>query len=309
VRNVASIRKRTLTDKRGVEHSAWVVAYSDQLGKRRVKTFRVKKAADAWAVTAQHEVRQGTHSPACTSITVGECFDQWISHSEAEGLEFGTIRQRRQHLRLHVAPYIGAERLAALTMPRVADFDSQLRDAGRSIAMRRKVMTNLKTAISFAQQRGKVAQNVARGVVLRSEDQRASGGPMRAGKDFPSKAELRAMLDHVTEKSRAFIVTLVFTGMRISEVRGLPWRDVDLEAGVIDVRQRADAWKRIGVPKSKAGSRDIALAPTVINALRTWRSACPKGALDLVFPTRHGHVQSLQNLVNGSTCPCSRRAL
>jgi integrase len=247
-------------------------------------------------VNAQNEVRHGTHSPASASITVAECFQQWIDHCEAEGLEFGTIRQRRQHLRLHVEPFIGRERLSALTMPRVADFDTELRDAGRSIAMRRKVLTNLKTAIGFAQRRGRVAQNVARGVGLRGEDQRASRGPMRAGQDFPSKAELRAMLDKVGAKPRAFIATLMFTGMRISEVRGLPWRDVDLEAGVIHVRQCADAWGRIGRPKSKAGSRDIPLAPIVVNALRGWQAECPKGSLNLVFPTRNGRVQTLQNL-------------
>src|SRR4029077_20023871 len=76
---------------------------------------------------------------------------------EAEGLEFGTIRQRRQHLRLHVAPFIGREKLSDLSTPRIHKFDAELRDAGRSIAMRRKVLTNLKTAISFAQGRGEVS--------------------------------------------------------------------------------------------------------------------------------------------------------
>lgn len=291
---MASVRKREWTSK-GIQHSAWVVDYFDQSGKRRLKTFRTKKEADAWEVQALHEVRQGVHSPASTSITVADCFQQWIEHCEAEGLEFGTIRQRRQHLRLHVAPFLGKVRLADLTMPRVGDFDAQLRDAGRSISMRRKVLTNLKTAISFAQGEGKVAQNVARGVRLRKEDHRSSGGPLRQGVDFPSKAELKALLDNVSDKERAFVVTMIFTGMRISEIRGLPWRDVDLEKEVIHVRQRADAWKRIGPPKSKAGSRDIPLTPMTANTLRAWRSACPKGELDLVFPTRTGSVQSIQN--------------
>ena len=29
-------------------------------------------------------------------------------------------------------------------------------------------------------------------------------------------------------------------------VRGLPWRDVDRETGLIQVRQRADAWNNVG---------------------------------------------------------------
>lgn len=35
------------------------------------------------------------------------------------------------------------------------------------------------------------------------------------------------------------LVMLVFTGLRASEVRGLPWGNVDLNAGMIYLRQRA----------------------------------------------------------------------
>ena len=51
---------------------------------------------------------------------------------------------------------------------------------------------------------------------------------------------------------------------------------------MIHVRQRADAWGRMGPPKSKSGKRDIPLAPLVLNALKQWRIDCPKGELDLV---------------------------
>jgi len=74
-----SIRKRTWTTDRGVEKEAWVVDYIDQLGKRRLKTFATKKEADAWAVAARHEVSQGIHTPASTSITVGPIFGSTIA--------------------------------------------------------------------------------------------------------------------------------------------------------------------------------------------------------------------------------------
>lgn len=46
----------------------------------------------------------------------------------------------------------------------------------------------------------------------------------------------------------------VFTGMRSSELRGLPWGAVDFDTETINVRQRADEWGVIGSPKSEAGS-------------------------------------------------------
>jgi integrase len=164
---VASIRKRSWTH-RGIKKEAWIVDYTDQGGTRRLKTFGTKKEAEGWSVTALHEVKIGTHSPASTSITVADCWGLWLEQCEADGLEFGTIKQRRQHLELHVRPFIGQEKLASLTTPRIYQFDGQLRESGRSLAMRRKVLTNLKTLFTFAQGRGLVAQNVARGVRLKS---------------------------------------------------------------------------------------------------------------------------------------------
>ena len=63
----------------------------------------------------------------------------------------------------------------------------------------------------------------------------------RAGIDFPSMAELNSLIENSTARRRPFIVTAIFTGMRLSELRGLRWPDIDLEADVIHVRQRADA--------------------------------------------------------------------
>src|SRR5262249_7938961 len=86
------------------------------------------------------------------------------------------------------------------------------------------------------------------------------------------------------------------TGMRASELRGLPWSNVDLDAGIIHVRQRADAWGAIGAPKSKAGKRDIPLPPIVINTLKAWKEHCPAGERNLVFPNGAGNVESLPNI-------------
>jgi integrase len=292
---VASIRKRTWTA-RGVEQSKWIVDYFDQANKRHVRTFTTKKEAETWRVGALHEVSQGTHTPASTSITLAEVFERWVQHCEAEGLEHSTIKQRRQHLNLHVRPFIGGEKLASLTMPAIHQFDAQLRKAGRSLAMRRKVLTNIKTALQFAQAQGLVAQNVARGIKLKGEDRRGAGR-LKEGQDFPTKAEIKTLIDKAPARWRPFIITAVFTGMRASELRGLRWQDADLDQGIIHIRQRADAWRLMGPPKSAAGTRDIPLTPMVINALRQWRLACPTGELDLVFPNGAGRVESHSNIL------------
>jgi integrase len=274
---------------KGEDREAWLVEYYDGT-QRRQKQFATKKEADAWAVEARYEVKQGTHTPASLSITVIEAGELWIANGEVEGLERSTIATRRLHLNKHIVPFIGRKKLSSLTMPRVYEFDARLRDNGRSIPMRRKVMTSLKSLLSHAQRQGRVAQNVAHGVSIEA-DRRNHTGPLQAGVDFPTLAELR-QLTNAASKQRALVVTAIFTGMRVSELLGLRWSDVDLEADlpVFRVRQRADRWGTIGSPKSRAGSRDIPLPPFLANTLRQWRLPCPPSELDLVFPTASGHV-------------------
>ena len=303
-----AIRKRTWKTRQGEIKAAWVVDYFDQKGDRHIATFARRREADDYYAKVRIDVRAGMHTAPAKSVTIAEAFQRWVEHGQAEGLEFGTIRQRCQHLRHHVEPFVGRVKLAELTLPRVNEFLAELRDAGRSLAMRRKVLTNLKAAITYAQGQGWVAQNVAKVAGIKSSDRDASAGPLREGVDFPTKKELSALIDQVSDRWRALIVTMIFTGMRISEIRGLIWFDVDLDSGVIHVRRRADAWRKIGAPKTKAGARDIPLAPTVINALRRWRLTCPRGKLDLVFPNGQGNVETLQNLRERVFLPLQRAA-
>src|SRR5262245_8001402 len=112
------------------------------------------------------------------ALTIFSIFDLWLEQCDADRLEFGTIRQRRQHLKHHVNPFIGSVRLSDLTTPLIYDLDSKLRKAGRSVAMGRKVLNSLKTMLTFAQRRGLVAQNVARGVRIKTDSRDASRGPL-----------------------------------------------------------------------------------------------------------------------------------
>jgi integrase len=88
----------------------------------------------------------------------------------------------------------------------------------------------------------------------------------------------------------------IFTGLRLSELRGLTWDNVDFNEGVVRVRQRADFQNRMGAPKSEAGNRDVPLAPIALNTLKTWKVCCPLSPQKLVFPTKTGGIISGSNL-------------
>ena len=128
-------------------------------------------------------------------------------------------------------------------------------------------------------------------------------GKLKIGVDIPTPDEIKAIITHVTGRWRPLLITAVFTGLRASELRGLRWKDVDIKAGELHVRQRADRFNEIGKPKSAAGERVVPFGKFVANTLKEWKLACPKSEGDLVFPNGAGKVESLANIINRGLIP------
>jgi integrase len=115
--------------------------------------------------------------------------------------------------------------------------------------------------------------------------------------------EIKAIVETVKGRWRPLIVTAIFTGLRASELRGLRWQDVDFGAKAIHVQQRADRFNAIGRPKSEAGERTVPMPPLVVNTLREWKLAYPKGTAGLVFPNGIGKVEGLTNIMKRGFLP------
>lgn len=245
-------------------------------------------------------MRQGVHSAPSASISVAKAAEDWIAFVQLEGRERSTIDQYRAHVKYHINPRIGREKLAKLTTPRVNKFRDDLL-ANLSRVQAKKVLTSLKALLKDAKRRGNVAQNVALGVSI-SIDKRGKA-KLRVGVDIPTPDEIRQIIRAASGRHRPLLLTLIFTGLRSSEVRGLRWIDVDLKGGELHVRQRADQFNEIGKPKSESGDRTIPLGPLVLNALKEWKLACPKGELGLVFPNEDGDLEAHVNIVRHTLCP------
>jgi integrase len=309
---MAKVRKRTWRSG-GETKSAWIVDYFDQDRRRRQATFKHKKQADAYLLQVGHEVKEGTHIAPAASITVAEAAELWLKSGKLHGLEPGTLKMYRAQVQHHIAPLLGRVKLADLSTPGIQRFADALidrpmasdSDAAISRSMARKVLSSLKGILREAQRQGQLSKAPAAPVSIKVP--KRGTVKIRAGRDFPSKAEANVILAKAAGRLRPLIIAAVFTGMRASELRGLRWSDVDLDAKLIRVRQRADAWGAIGRPKSEAGERDIPLTPMVVNALREWRLACPKGELDLVFPNGRGEVETLSNIANRFWYPLQRK--
>ena len=306
---MATVRKRARIAAGGEEKIAWVADYFDQHRKRHLKTFPTRKAAQAWLVEAQGEVVRGVHTPERSSINVYEAAQLWLARGQVEELERSTMRNYAAIVRLHIAPTLGAVKLAQLSTPMLEGWRDRL-VARCSRSRARKVLGVVKAILAEAQRRGLVGQNPA--LPVKVDTKRRDIKKFEVGRDIPGKEQIQRLLataaDHPWSSHRPLFVTAVFTGMRASELRGLPWSAVDFARRRITVRQRADESGTIGMPKSAAGQREIPMSPTVLNTLREWKLACPKGDLDLVFPSTRGTVQPLTNIAHRVWRPLQKAA-
>jgi integrase len=298
---MTSIRKRNWKSPSGENKTAWLVDYRDQSGKRRAKQFERKKEAEEYADRARTEVRQGTHTHDRDSITVAIAAGLWIAAAEAEDLERSTIKRYRELADLHIKPRFGALKLTALTKPLVQDFRLELLQS-KSRAMAAKILRALSAILNNAMEIGAINQNVAAMVKV--------GKLKREAEKIivPDRADLKAMIKAATEIERPFILTAITTGLRSSELRGLRWQDIDLAAGTITVRQRADQWGQIGPPKSEAGKRTIPVPPELVSELKAWKLRSPLSRLDLAFPSGTGTPLRHNNMLRRMFFPLQVRA-
>lgn len=294
-----TVSVREWTTAKGEPRKAWVVRYTDQNGKRHLKTFAKKKDADAFDSQTHVEVLGRIHVADADTVTIEQAGKYWLEASSAAGLEQTTLAQYEQHLRLHIVPAIGRHRLNEVSIPFVRAFTDKLAADGKSKAMVRAVRVSLGALLSDAQERGLVVRNAVKDMGRSKSSKRVEARQKKraeVGVDIPTVEEIGKIIAAADGKSRAFLMTAAFTGMRASELRGLRWADISFNRREVTIRQRADAHQKIGAPKSEKGSRAIPLPSRLCDELRAWKDDCPEGELGLVFPNGAGNVEYYANI-------------
>jgi integrase len=303
-----SVRKKIVHAGTPEEAVWWLADYADSNGRRHQVRFKHKRDAQAYEEKSKVAVRDGKYL-VVADVTMADAARIWMSRVEANGMrhrgpvERATLLPYRQHVDLHILPRIGKAKLPKLTRQAIENFrDALLADPAMSRVMARKVLVSLKSILK-ANNCGHLAGDVTIGTDARAKPQ------LEIGRDIPTPGEISRLIAAAASNARfhALLRVAALCGLRASELRGLRWADVDLKAGELHVRQRADRYGAIGAPKTKESRRTIPLSPETMTALKTWKLACPKGELDLVFPSATGAVEHHKNLLR-NLAPVMRTA-
>jgi integrase len=261
----------------------------------------------AFESSARVDVKAGSFVADAASITVGAAGDNWLASCEEQGLERTTTDMYRQHLQLHIRPYLGREKLSRLSLPVIRAFQDRLRAEGRSAEMIKRATASLGSLISDAQERGLASHNPVRELSKRRKGKgkgdRRHKTRLKVGVDIPKDSEISAIIAAAKGRWRPLLVVAIFSGLRASELRGLRWSDVDLRKGEIHVRQRADRYRQIGQPKSWAGQRTVPIGAFVVNTLKEWKLVRAAKPDQLVFGNGAGNPEEHANIIRRGLVP------
>jgi integrase len=100
-------------------------------------------------------------------------------------------------------------------------------------------------------------------------------------------SQFREVLEHVPEPYRTMCVVAACLGLRISEVLGLQWRDIEWQNNQVQVR-RAWVYGFVTEPKTHTSKKPVPLHPSLQRVLLEHRSKLPLQlqSSEWVFPSR-----------------------
>jgi integrase len=255
------IYRRVAADGRAV----FEIGYRDRDGRQRWQTVA---GGLQDAVVAREEargrVRRGERS-APSRVRFADLAGEWIAGQTAV-LRPRSLRSYRGGLRCHVLPRLGHLFVDQIREDDVATLVAELTAQGLAGATVANVLVPVGRILDQAVRRGLISSNPVRRIE-RHERPRVVHREMRV----LGREEIAALLDAAEEPYRTLFATGIFTGLRIGEVLGLTWVDLDLQAELVHVRRQISQDGVPGPLKTVKARRSVVLMPTLGRLLREHR--------------------------------------
>lgn len=191
-------------------------------------------------------------------------------------LKPSTASNYRMHLRRHLVPFFGKEQVKDIGPEMVQRFVARQQSAPKTV---RNLCVTLQSMWRSARAQRYVAHDIFDGVVLPKA--------RRTQRFFFAAEEVQKIISAAKEPYRTWYGLAAETGLRAGELCGLTVDDINLERGMLQVRQ--SAWRgKLGDPKNASSIRVVELSPQcckhVEGFLKTWRPNPSR----LLFATRNG---------------------
>ncbi len=119
--------------------------------------------------------------------------------------------------------------------------------------------------------------------------------------------QIPRLLPLLLKPMRTMVLLGILTGLRMGEILGLRWKDLDLVSGQLRVEQ-AVYRGQVGSPKTKGSRRTLPLPQGLIGVLTSFKAQSARRSDEgLVFRTRNGTPYSDTNLLHRFLKPAGQK--
>lgn len=243
-----------------------------------------------------HEIHHGG-DPFASKPRTFEDFaeNDWLPRIEASvsqgNLEGTTFRHYRRDLRAQIIPTFGSTRVDRIAVEQIERWQDALSAAGYANWTVRRLVTTLGNVLGLARRRGLIAANPV------SDVEKPAARRRREPIVLTVKQVYKLASGAGSADERNLILTAAFTGARISELFGLRWPRVSLDADppTLLIAEQVYQGERKERAKTPSGFRQIILAPPAVDALRSQQLEGRHSEAGIVFPAPRGDYWRASN--------------
>lgn len=234
---------------------------------------KTKKDAQAALRKALLEYeRAGLHFEP-SEISVSDYMDHWFKNYVMLNCKYHTQTCYRAIIENHVKPALGIYKLKALTPTVLQEFINGKYLYGYSKSQLTNIQSLLSGSLKQAVHPYKyINDNPMQYVKLPKYEHSRT----ETNHKLITNSEFKKIISRFPFGSNFHIPLLIgyYTGMRIGEVMGLTWEDVDLDKGTIEVNRiiykRGKNWY-FGSTKTASSVRTVKIGKTLTDALKKWK--------------------------------------
>lgn len=244
------------------------IQWMDTDGKRHSKSkagFKTKRLAQMWATEQENQLNHGVTIDK--TAVFADFFVQWYERYKEPKVSEVTLARYRTASKL-IRAYFKQTMIKDIDLTMYQDF---INDYGKhhAPASVRKMNTYVRACVRFAILDDYIIKDFTQNVTLTGDKARTRTV------DYLNQAEIKRLISALERglkpryTSRYMILTAIYTGMRLSEIQGLTWKDIDFMHQTINIDKSWDAIRhRFKPTKNQSSVRKIKVNLELLGILK-----------------------------------------
>lgn len=285
-------------------HGKWQarVNWTDSFGKRHFKSkngFATKALARKWAVQAESDLNNGFK--VASRISLAAYFKHWVQVYKQPKLSRISL-DRYRITGNDIQSFFGDTPINKITRSNYQQFINQY-GAAHAPSSVKKENGFIRACVKSAILDGYLAKDFTQGITKVANKNRT------VKVDYLSLKEIKALVNitksklNVHNPGRYMILTAIYTGMRLSEIQALTWKDIDFAKRTISITKSWDAVAhRFKPTKNESSVRTIKVNQELLVLLHQLKNSATSNMVFFshvgTIPTSNAVNKLLRNLLD-----------